>query len=384
MEERPKMMILMMMIMIAAEVRRLRERGRGKARRTPSSTSSTSSTSSSRFHSLRRRIEIGFVFDFADLLIHFQHIVILGFMIALLVIFWFYAFDINEEKQSALDYMKWDFASGKNRMLHRLKASYLYSYDDNPKDLISSSASMICIVCSCLLFASLASANLHFCETNSDYKWSMTIIVDIFKPNKRDYKAINEVKEFVHLEEADLNDWVLKKGMEDMKRWIETEVGKTRGTRCESRSVVRVREILRILRVSVVAAPSVPSMSGLFATQEADTPMVVTTFALLTIAAVIPEATVVPRMQTDIVPATSAEYDTKATAEARQWLEFKRHDLAVFYGGINVTATEQFLKSHKKIYSIITTEERVTTPISCAIRYARPRPMQAPSHHLVT
>ncbi|KAK9138656.1 hypothetical protein Sjap_009250 [Stephania japonica] len=81
----------------------------------------------------------------------FHHIVILGFMIALLVIFWFYAFDINEEKQSALDYMKWDFANGKKRMLPTF--------------------------CSCLLYASLASANLRFCETNSDYKWSMTIIV---------------------------------------------------------------------------------------------------------------------------------------------------------------------------------------------------------------
>ncbi|KAK9144911.1 hypothetical protein Sjap_004814 [Stephania japonica] len=42
------------------------------SRTPPSSISSSSSSSSSRVHSLRRRIEIGFVFDFADLLIHFQ------------------------------------------------------------------------------------------------------------------------------------------------------------------------------------------------------------------------------------------------------------------------------------------------------------------------
>ncbi|KAK9159649.1 hypothetical protein Syun_005990 [Stephania yunnanensis] len=257
------------------------------------------------------------------ILFRIQHIVILGFMMALLLIFWTNAFEINEEKQSALDYMKWKFANGEKSMLHRLKASYLYSYDANPqfmicKDAVSSSAGMICIVCSCVLLASLASAKLRFCEMNSDYEWSMNIIVvsqtitialgsfsttfrfltmllkqavgfnrlqilkgqvidadaimsanplirrtgldfwiyvarvftlicfgfvlsllmagftvvllfvhlinikDILEPKKRDYKAINEVKEFVHIEEADLNDWVLKKGMDDMKRWIES------------------------------------------------------------------------------------------------------------------------------------------------------------------
>ncbi|KAK9137820.1 hypothetical protein Sjap_008414 [Stephania japonica] len=53
-------------------------------------------------------------------------------------------------------------------------------------------------------------------------KSSGLVGADILKPNKRDYKAIKEVKEFVHVEEADLNDWVLKKGMDDMKRWIES------------------------------------------------------------------------------------------------------------------------------------------------------------------
>ncbi|KAK9138661.1 hypothetical protein Sjap_009255 [Stephania japonica] len=116
------------------------------------------------------------------ILFRVQHIVILFFMMALLMMFWFYAFDSYNKKQSAFDYMKWNFANGKKSRLHRLKASYLYSYDANPqfmvcKNAVSTSACMICARCSCILFASLASEKLGFCEKLSDYKWSMNIIV---------------------------------------------------------------------------------------------------------------------------------------------------------------------------------------------------------------
>ncbi|KAK9138662.1 hypothetical protein Sjap_009256 [Stephania japonica] len=247
------------------------------------------------------------------------HIIILCLMMALLMIFWFYAFDINSQKQYSLDYMKRDFANGKKSMLHRLKASYLYGYAANPqfvicRHAINASACMICALCSYLLFGSLIEKKLGFCEKVSDYKWSMKIVVisqmitiavgtfattfrllrmfsyatesdrlqilhsqvidadvvmagnrlirrtvrdhcilivraltmlcialielwiklglilivaviswlfNLFRHNDKDYKVVEEFKEFVCVGAMDTNEWTLAKGMKDMKRLVE-------------------------------------------------------------------------------------------------------------------------------------------------------------------
>ncbi|KAK9081299.1 hypothetical protein Syun_030662 [Stephania yunnanensis] len=246
------------------------------------------------------------------------HIVILCLMMGLLMIFWFYAFDINGQKQYSLDYMKRDFANGKKSMLHRLKASYLYGHAANPQFVIcrhavNASACIICAICSYLLFGSLIDKKLGFCEKISDYKWSIKIVVisqiitiavgtfgttfrllsmfsfvnldrlqilpsqvidadvvmagnplirrtvrghcifivkaltmvcialielwiklglilivaviswlfNLFRRNDKDYKVVEEFKDFVSVGAMDLNEWTLAKGMKDMKRLME-------------------------------------------------------------------------------------------------------------------------------------------------------------------
>ncbi|KAK9110130.1 hypothetical protein Sjap_018190 [Stephania japonica] len=66
-------------------------------------------------------------------------------------------------------------------------------------------------------------------------------------------------------------------------------------------------------------------------------------------------------------PVTTPEKSTKATAEARQWREFKRHDPVKFFGGTDVTAAELFLKNHEKIHTIIATEDHMRATISSSM-----------------
>ncbi|KAK9137902.1 hypothetical protein Sjap_008496 [Stephania japonica] len=110
------------------------------------------------------------------------HVFVLCSMMALLMIFWFYALDINNQKQYSLDLMKRNFTNGEKSMLHRLKAAYLYGYNANPQFVIcrhsiNATACTICALCSFVMFGTLASKRLDSCEKISDYKWSMMIIV---------------------------------------------------------------------------------------------------------------------------------------------------------------------------------------------------------------
>ncbi|KAK9116867.1 hypothetical protein Sjap_015814 [Stephania japonica] len=97
----------------------------------------------------------------------------------------------------------------------------------------------------------------------------------------------------------------------------------------------QLEEILTILRASV-AATSVPSTARITVTQEANTPVVMTTTTFPTTTASKPVMAVVPRAPTEIAPTTPIVYGTTATTEARQWREFKRHDPVVFYGGTDI------------------------------------------------
>ncbi|KAK9090990.1 hypothetical protein Sjap_024167 [Stephania japonica] len=78
---------------------------------------------------------------------------------------------------------------------------------------------------------------------------------------------------------------------------------------------------------------------------------------------------IAPIVQTDIVLAPVAEAGIRATTEARQLREFKRHNLKEFFGGTNLVAAEMFLKSHKKVHSIIMTEEHMRASISSSMLF---------------
>ncbi|KAK9096925.1 hypothetical protein Sjap_022422 [Stephania japonica] len=162
----------------------------------------------------------------------------------------------------------------------------------------------------------------------------------------------------------------------------------------------RFEDLVRSLTMPAptIAIPSTPTtpIPPVPVTQGMETPVATNSTAPIPLAA-IPEGIVdatgtqieaeTPPLQTDIVqttetptmpivaaettpvttPVTTREKSTKATAEARQWREFKRHDPVKFFGGTDVTAAELFLKNHEKIHTIIATEDHMRATISSSM-----------------
>ncbi|KAK9103159.1 hypothetical protein Sjap_020413 [Stephania japonica] len=79
------------------------------------------------------------------------------------------------------------------------------------------------------------------------------------------------------------------------------------------------------------------------------------------------ETPTTPVAATKVTPVTTPEKSPRATAEARQWREFKRHDPVKFFGGTDVAAAELFLKNHEKIHTIIATEDHMRATISSSM-----------------
>ncbi|KAK9096705.1 hypothetical protein Sjap_022202 [Stephania japonica] len=110
--------------------------------------------------------------------------------------------------------------------------------------------------------------------------------------------------------------------------------------------------------------------------------LIVSTSIAPTMIAAIPETVVLPPVQAETVPAVPlvqidimlapvVERGIRATAEARQLREFKRHNPKEFFGGTNLVAAEMFLKSHEKVHNIIVTEEHMRASIFSSMLIAR-------------
>ncbi|KAK9141188.1 hypothetical protein Scep_010869 [Stephania cephalantha] len=116
-----------------------------------------------------------------------EHTIILCCMTILLMALWYSALEIHKHNEFSHDCIKENFVKGQKSMLHRLKLSYLWSYNSNPQFMLcrrplSKFITVICMICSVLIlkvtFQILVSKNLEFCEESpSVYKWSMRTIV---------------------------------------------------------------------------------------------------------------------------------------------------------------------------------------------------------------
>ncbi|KAK9137735.1 hypothetical protein Sjap_008329 [Stephania japonica] len=116
-----------------------------------------------------------------------EHIIALCCMMILLMVLWYSALEIHKHNEFSHDCIKENFVKGKKSMLHRLKLSYLWSYNSNPQFMLcrwplSKFITVVCVICSVVIFKvtfqTLVSKKLEFCEESpSVYKWSMRTIV---------------------------------------------------------------------------------------------------------------------------------------------------------------------------------------------------------------
>ncbi|KAK9115872.1 hypothetical protein Sjap_014819 [Stephania japonica] len=162
----------------------------------------------------------------------------------------------------------------------------------------------------------------------------------------------------------------------------------------------RFEELVRSLMIPVQATttpltPTTP-LPPVPTTQGTETPVATASTAPIPLAAITERAVAAtgtqteaetPPLQTEIVratetpttpvvapevtpvttPVTTPEKSPRATVEARQWREFKRHDPVKFFGGTDVAAAELFLKNHEKIHTIIATEDHMRATISSSM-----------------
>ncbi|KAK9138669.1 hypothetical protein Sjap_009263 [Stephania japonica] len=117
-------------------------------------------------------------------------------------------------------------------MLERLKLCYLYAFHCNPqlvvcnKDVNSVPISALCIVSPVVLLQAAIRCFIHKemmfpCKGSSDYEWSIWIIPELKSPLEEN---IDEIKEYLHLiteTEKGLEEWTLRKGVENTKQWME-------------------------------------------------------------------------------------------------------------------------------------------------------------------
>ncbi|KAK9081307.1 hypothetical protein Syun_030670 [Stephania yunnanensis] len=219
-----------------------------------------------------------------------QHIMILCCIVVFLTALWCCAFNIRNQKEVLANRVKDHFRKGQKSMLHRVKMSYLCSYNSNTqfvlcRNQITTLVAALCLFSSIVLlkvaFQSLVSRKLILCDgAQSVYKGSMkTIVVSqiitvlvgssaiIFRllslfghqsakltiqreqvtdaqsvisrnpillamgsdcdgccknnPSKKNDEAVEEFKDLINERELWLHEWTLRKGAQDMKRWIE-------------------------------------------------------------------------------------------------------------------------------------------------------------------
>ncbi|KAK9081850.1 hypothetical protein Syun_031066 [Stephania yunnanensis] len=116
-----------------------------------------------------------------------QHIMILCCIVVLLTALWCCAFNIRNQKEVLANRVKDHFRKGQKSMLHRVKMSYLCSYNSNTqfvlcRNQITTLVAALCLFSSIVLlkvaFQSLVSRKLILCDgAQSVYKGSMKTIV---------------------------------------------------------------------------------------------------------------------------------------------------------------------------------------------------------------
>ncbi|KAL5715780.1 hypothetical protein ACHQM5_017554 [Ranunculus cassubicifolius] len=115
-----------------------------------------------------------------------EHIILMGCMCVLLHLLWGLSRDINKGNDIYLDFRKSLMVKGQGSLLQRLKLCYIYGFNTNPQVRASRASTHDYIVICCLTsFGVLVQAAVRSlimkqhksCRGNSDYDWSMWMIV---------------------------------------------------------------------------------------------------------------------------------------------------------------------------------------------------------------